>query len=394
MADDTASNLEALRAAWAQRYAPQLHLDPASELDRLLVTHLDGPLAALEPYLLNPPLAASTRRNYERHIANFERWCVHGDLADDTRAVAQLPTAVLRVAVEQWLAWRVSDITPDHPLADRGWGGRRSKGLRDVEALQSAVKWWSLAHGLGDLLSNRARMITGRPEPVRPARAPSDDELVAIIEALVGNEVVTALTPTITAAWHARQLAAVNIALAGSLRPNSEFVLLRDENVVVADGDALAVRLPRTKAQPAGRLVHLHRRDDALCPVWSLARFLKMCDDAGWNRGGFLLPTVYRRRYQPLGKPSVGAALTNSFRLITDHLGITDDLDSGLRATPHGLRAVTPTKAFAAGMDVYTVMALTGHVTVEGARGYDRSGSASDEFLLAMADDLASGSSA
>jgi integrase len=182
----------------------------------------------------------------------------------------------------------------------------------------------------------------------------------------------------------------VNIALAGSLRPTSEFALLRDENIVSANDDALVLRLPRTKAQPAGRLVHLHPRDDALCPVAALARFLVMCDAAGWNRGGFLLPAVYKRRYQPLGEPRGGAAIRHPFRAVTDHLGITDDLDTGLRATPHGLRAMSPTKAFAAGMDVHTVMQLTGHTTIKAVQTYDRAIGAPDGFVSAVAADLTS----
>ena len=383
--DDGTGDPDALRATWSRRYAPQLRLDPSSALDRLLVAHLDGPLAAIPPSSLVPPVAASTRRAYEGYIAHFERWCVHTGLVDDTDAVVELPNQVLRRALEQWIAGRLrTDATdPTDPPGDKH---------RGADSLRAAIRWWALTHNLGDVLTNQARMLTGAPARVRPARAPSDAELSAIVNALVANEVVTALTETITAAWHARQLAAINIALAGSLRPTSEFVLLRDENITHADDDVLVVHLPRTKAHPTGRTVHLHRREDALCPHAALARFLQLCDAAGWDRGGFLLPAVYRRRYQPLGVPTAGAALADPFRVITEHLGITDDLDTHLRATPHGLRAVTPTKAFAAGLDIHTVMRLTGHTSTKSVLVYDRDTTASDAFVSDMAADLDAGS--
>lgn len=384
----TTHSIDVQRAEWTERFPVQLRLDPDSATDLLLVEHFGEILAAIPPHELVPPVSEGTRRLLAGAIENFHRWCVLEEFVNSADAVKGLSILVLRRAVEQWLDWRLVEIAADHPLAGGRFGCRSTAPVRDLEPLRKALRWWARVEGLGDILSNKARLASAPLTPVRPARSPSDSELGAMVAALLSEEVVTAVTPTIRSAWHARQLAALNIAVATSLRPSAEFQLIRDENVLSVSDEVLRLRLPRTKLHPEGRIVVLHRRDDALCPMEALTRFLRICETAGWNRGGFLLPAVNRTRYQPLATPRLQAAAREPFRVITDHLGITDDLDTELRATPHGLRAMTPTRALANGVDVRTVQEHTGHATLKQLLVYDRAVGAPDDFVEAMAADL------
>jgi integrase len=379
------------------RFAPQLHLDASRPLDRLIIDRLGGRLAAIESHRLVPPVSESTRRLYTDAVLNFRRFCVHEGLVENLDAVAALPIGALRAAVVEWLVWRSTEVSPQHPLtrasakargelASNPGGWRAPAARRDVEQLRSALVWWALSDGLGDIVGPRARAVRGTGGEVRGARALSDEDLVRIVDALLAEKVVEGPNPEVTAAWHARQLAAIAVSLAGALRPTAELPMLRDENIVAACEDHIDIRLPRTKHHPEGRTVRLHRRNDALCPIGSLARFLEICNRNDWHRDGALLPGVDVRRHVPLYQPTRAVVICRALRRITEALGITVD-EAGL-ATPHGLRATVATRAFEAGFDHHAVMRLTGHATIAGVTAYDRR-SGSHPLARDMADGLA-----
>lgn len=380
-----------------ERFAPQLQLDTSRPLDRLIVDRLGDRLAAIDAHRLVPPVSESTRRLYTEAVLNFRRFCVHEGLAATIDDVADLPLGALRAAVVEWLAWRTTEVSPEHPLtrtaasargelASSPGGWRAPAARRSVDNLRSALAWWALGEGLGDIVGPRAKAVRGTPAEVRGARALSDDDLGRIVDVLLAEGVLEGPNPEVTAAWHARQLAAIAVSLAGALRPTAELPLLRDENIVDACEGHLDIRLPRTKQHPVGRTVRLHRRDDALCPIGSVARFLEVCNRNDWCRDGALLPGVDPRRRIPLYRPTRAVVIRRPLRRITDELGITVD-EAGL-ATPHGLRATVATRAFEAGFDHHTVMRLTGHATLAGVTSYDRR-SGSDPLARDMADALA-----
>jgi hypothetical protein len=387
------ASIEEPPVEWAQRFARPLRLDPSSPVDQLLVAHLGDKLEAIPAHALVPPVSEGRRRAIEGAIENFGRWCVLEQQVAQPADVKELPLAVLRRAIEGWLAWRLTTIPKDHPLVGHAvFGQRAAVACQSIDSLRAALKWWATMEGLGDVLTNRALSLTGVSEAARSARALTDADLKAVIEALLAEEIVEGITPTVTKAWHARQLAMINIALVGSIRPTAEVGMLRDRNLVSVTDDLVGLRLPRTKLHPEGRVIGLHQRDDPLCPLWALTRFLAICASAGWKRAGYLLPAVHCRRYQPLGPPVGSAAALDSYRSITDHLDIHVDLETGLNATPHGLRAMTPTRAFAKGVDVRAVQRFTDHTTLEALSRYDQSGAAPDSFTVAMAADMANGS--
>jgi len=371
-----------------RQFAAPLRLDRDSAAGRLLEERIGDELAAIPAHHLVPPISEGVRRAYAGALENFRSWCVLEGLVAEPSDVSSLPLEALRRAIEGWLAWRVTAVDEDHPLVGRRFGQRSAAPLSKLDPLRSALVWWAASEGLGPVLSSRAVALTGVAAPPSPARELTDTELAAIVEVLLANEVVEGTTPKVTAAWHARQLAMINIALATSLRPTAEIVMLADRNVMSASEELIEVRLTRTKLHPEGRVVGLHRRDDALCPIWALTRFLAICRSAGWSRAGYLLPSVRHDRYQPLSAPVGAAAARKAMRRITDHLGIFVDLDTGLKATPHGLRAMGPTRAFAKGMDIRDVQRLGGWQTMAGVLRYDRRAEASEDFTGAMADDM------
>lgn len=382
---------------WDYLFAAPLRLDPGNALDRMVVAHVGDILAGIDPARFVSPLSRAVRRRYERTVLNFQRWCCLEGFTSEPADTAGLPVAELRVAVEEWLAWRVSPIDASHPLSvdharragvrhEGGWRATAAHG--NPEQLRSVIRWWASALGLGEIVTARAEEISGPVRVVRPARALTDVEIVGVTEALLECSVTCCVDVARSEAWHARQLAAFNISLAASLR-QCELSMLRDDNVVEVDPDGVTVRFPRTKQHPEGRVVRLRRRGDVLCPVWALTRWLALCADRNWSRGGLLLPAVVQRRVKALVVPN-DEHERRAWRMVTDHLGITDDVDSGLRATPHGHRAAGLTRAVEAGWDTHDLMMLGDWSSLGVALRYDRGCHAPTEFVTAMGSDLAS----
>lgn len=382
---------------WNYLFAAPLRLDPSDALDRLVVQSVGDILAGIDPARFVSPLSIGVRRRYENTMLNFERWCCHEGFTEELGEAARLPVPELRLAVEEWLAWRVSPIDASHPLSvdharragvrhDGGW--RTTTAHRDPQALRSVIRWWAATHGLREIVSARSEEISGPVRAVRPARALTDAEIVSVTEALLECSAVCCVDEARREAWHARQLAVFNISLAVSLR-QCELSMLRDENVVDVNPDGVAVRLPRTKQHPQGRIVQLRPRGDALCPVWALTRWLALCAERNWSRGGLLLPAVVQRRVKALVVPNEEHE-RRAWRMVTDHLGITDDVDSGLRSTPHGHRAAGLTRAVEAGWDSHDLMLLGDWSGLGVALSYDRGVRAPAEFVTAMGVDLAS----
>lgn len=75
---------------------------------------------------------------------------------------------------------------------------------------------------------------------------------------------------------------------------------------------------------------------------------------------------------------------------MTEHLGITDDIDTGLRSTPHGLRATALTRAVGAGWDPLKLKALGNWSSLSSALRYDRSGGPRNDLVDGAAAELAS----
>lgn len=386
-----------LSQEWAGRFAPQLGLDPNDALHRLLVERLGGCYESIDPARLVAPLGEETRRNYGQAILNFERWCHFEGYIEALGDAASMPMSALRSAIEEWLVWRVTPITADHPLSlpaaatrgDRGGlGWRTCAPVRRLTNLRAALRWWSACLGLGEIVSARAEQVSAQADPARPSRALTDDEIVQVCELLVGDDVFNCVDAQRQRAWNARQLAVFTISMTASLR-RSEVAMLTDANVTTISDDGVTFRLPRTKQHPRGQLIQLFPRDDILCPVGALTRWLTVCAERHWDRGGLLLPVVRTWHVKALGGSGHGHA-DRMWREVTEHLGITDDIDTGLRSTPHGLRATALTRAVGAGWDPLKLKALGNWSSLSSALRYDRSGGPRNDLVDGAAAELAS----
>lgn len=374
---------------WDNRFAPHLRLDPASELDRLLVDHFGDILENIEPWKFTPPIGDSTRARYEGMVTNFTRWCAHEQLIANDEQPQHLDAETLRTAAQSWLAWRAQPCDPDHPLTitaarKRGdsvdCGYRAPSARKKLDHLRDAIKWWAVSAGIDDPLSGAATQLrtVRHNEPTERARPLTDIELVAAVRALTDETVVTVddLTrvfdgvETRLRAWHYRELAALNITVAVSLRRTSELPRLTDSAVTAIDPDGVTIHLAKVKnSRTRGRTIKLRPRDDALCPLWALTRWLQLCAELGWDRQGLLLPAV-RPEIRHALAPIANNNERRSWKRVTDHLGITTTVDGA--PTPHGLRAMSPTRAAEAGWDPVDLMELGGWQTLDSAAGYVR----------------------
>lgn len=355
------------------RFAAPLRIDLARPLDRLLVEHFGDILAEIPAQRLVSPLNGASTRAYENTVLNFKNFCVHEEIVADVDSVQDLPITVLRRAVERWLVWRASDISHEHPLVGHGRGMRRSaRGYAKPAALRAALAHWAQVNGLPEVVTNHARMVAAPCRPTRQAEVLTDEQLATVVLALVEDAIVDAVTLDVTQAWHARQLAAIALSIAVSLRPTDELPKLREENILSLTDKSMTVRLPRTKSDRAGRVVTMHANPTMLCPLWSLARFIDCCDRNGWQRGGYLLPPVSRHRRSPLLVGSSDNIIREPLAEIVQHLGFEYNDATGRKVTPHGLRAMTPTRAIALGLGAERAKSFTGHRSLHGVLRYDR----------------------
>ena len=321
-----------------------------------------------------PPLGEQAQRALENTILNFTRFCVHEGVVVDINAVRHLPIEELRDAAERWLAWRVTDIGPTHALLGRGRGMRASRlGYRKPDVLRTALNRWALLNALDPVVTARAYLMSSVSRPTVASAILTDEQLAAVVLALVAEGVVEAVNPAVTEAWHARQLAAIALSIAGSLRPTDELPMLREENILSLTDDVMRVQFPRTKHVPEGRLVTFHANPTMLCPLWALARFLDCCERNGWQRGGYLVPPVSLRRRAPLMVGSQGNVLGESLGQILQHLGFEFNDSTGAKVTPHGMRAMNPSRAFELGLDLRHVQKFTDHKSISALVRYDRS---------------------
>lgn len=324
--------------------------------------------------------------SYPSKIAQFERWVVFHDFAAEGK-VWDLPETDLRVAIELWLGWCVTEVPQDHPLLranrtdnQKGWRGTHLPVQVGIH--RAAVRM--AGHRAGkDVVSERAEAINYHSGRTTKARALTDDEITAVVKALVDEAVWPDLAESQRQLIHARELAAFTTQLAVSHR-TGERHMFREENVTSSrEGDEglceLTVRLTRTKRHPQGRRVTLRRRDDDACPIGALVRFWRLCREHGIDRGGDLMPTIHTTHFDKAPSAPTYKNDSRRFSRIMEHIGVNEaaEVAAGLeKASPHGLRAVNITRAGES--DVLThaeQLELGGWLSEETASVYRRGGS-------------------
>ena len=115
----------------------------------------------------------------------------------------------------------------------------------------------------------------------------------------------------------------------------------------------------------------MNPRDDLLCPIWNLKRWLTLCLANNWDRDTYLLPMVARNASgsnNPLRKPGLSMEAKN-WKRMTHKLGIRDT-GTGVISTAQGLRKVLPKLAGEAGWSIFDIAKLGGWASLDVAAGY------------------------
>jgi integrase len=322
-------------------------------------------LAALPNWRLEPPLTPKTRKGYESYAANFEQFCVLGGAAITAQKVAPLPTEELTKLVSVWVQWRLDPCPAEHSLCVKkevvGPGFRKPEGMKSPGPLLTAIKWWAeQKHRIANPVTalHRDMKPEVKKEGKGKARRATNGELARVVDALEAGKVVSLgdkpWQVVQAEGWHLRQHAALAVAIAGSLR-TGEIAMLKDSNLVEVTAKQIVIEVPMAKGYKAKTVV-LQAREDVLCPIWSVTRWLEFCTEHNWRRSGFILPAVAARfLMQPLLTPTTNNEGTH-WKRVTKAVGLAEN------TTRHGLRAILPNRAAEQGVvNIRILQKFLGH---------------------------------
>lgn len=313
-----------------------------------------------------------------------------GGIVEHAAALERLPAERLLLAVVAYLEWLAApvevselDDTDDgleeHPVVGEGPGKRRlRKALRHNSILSRAraVERWAWATGaaLGYEAGDLVKMadLSGATEKQR--RVPvTEVMLLKMLDLLEADAVVTATTPEVTRAWHARAKAALLVRVWGVLR-TGEALELSDEFEVRSWGLQLRLVQPKVGHE---RIVRLpYRPGCRFDPIAAVYEWLVAAAAIeGYDRGGRLLPLV---RMRQIGGSYVGVSMGSEFtywNLLLVEAGLAEELGENDLLGPHNLRSVLPTAASQASKTIPFLAALGGWArgSITPALAYDRS---------------------
>jgi hypothetical protein len=380
--------------------APQLRLDQDRADHRLILESPVGALLAeIEPWRLIAPLKSSTRDHYLRRVKQLERFCIDQGVTQALGEAHTLDQVTLETVVERFIGWLLGPVDAAHPLLavnadpDASAGGwRGSTDPIQAKNVVTSLNWWATMHSRpSPITAAAAELAESGPTLVRQARAMTSEEVCAAALALFDNSVWPQVAdPVLLQIIHARELAALNTQVATAHRPGERAMFL-DKFVVEDTVEEIVIRFPRTKNNHSGRLINLRPRDDILCPVWALRRFHRLLDQAGLDRGGYLLPGVSTRPTSPIRPPDYSRDRTRWDQLM-DHIGVLDAVEvreGRYRASPHCIRATIATRAFEAHWPALDLMGVGGWQSFSSASEYNRGTSAQNELAADMAAQLA-----
>jgi hypothetical protein len=340
--------LARMEVAWPKMPAG-LELDPRSAVTRYLMSSpsLAAIFLEIAEETAEPPITPHTQKLNAGIIQNFQRWCEHTGRTVKDQGPEELTPEALGVAMLEWLQWRAEPCESTHPLVATAGkavkpGERQPGPLKTLAAVKAALVWWLTANGLDTEIADAARVFAKKhnaaAEPPRPARGLTDDEYNKVVEGLLGGKLVSARNRFVQEGWHLVMLAQISFAVAGSAR-TGEPALLHQDHLKEATDEKLVFTIPNTKTDE--RTFTLWARSDALCPVWNLHRLVDFCNKQGWDRDGWIFPTVdlRRTRRNPLSTPSSKRSGEN-WNKVAQACGVySPELDSSLLATAHTHRA-------------------------------------------------------
>jgi hypothetical protein len=345
--------LAQMDTAWPKMPAG-LELDPHSAVTRYLMSRptLAASIAEIAKEMAEPLITPKTQKRYEGCFENFRRWCERTERTVGKQGPEELTDEALGVAMLEWLQWRVEPCESTHPLVATAGkkakpGERKPEPMNKLQNLKGALLWWLEANGLDTKIADAASVFAKKhnadAEAPKPARGLTDDEYKAIVEALLDGKIITSTNPKVQEGWHIVMLAQIAFAVAGSAR-TGEPALLHQDNLIEATDEKLVFTEPGTKT--GEREFTLDARSDVLCPLWNLHRLVDFCNKQGWDRDGWIFPTVNLNRTMsdPLAKPSAHQVGTNWNR-VAEAAGVRQIEGSELLATAHTHRSTLIVRA-------------------------------------------------
>ena len=287
---------------------------------------------------LDAARAPNTRRAYEWDMRDFEAWGGH------------VPSTADEIA--RYLAHRAASLRP-------------STLQRRLAALACAHRDRGLPDATKDPLVRRVLQGIERKHGSAVAQAaPLLIDHLARIVAVMG-----------TSDRDLRDRAILLVGFFGALR-RSEIVALDVSSLArMPGGLALLITRSKTDQVGRGRTVHLHARNDALCPVQALADWLS----ANEIRDGAVFRQVDARA---LERRLSDRAVTTIVKRWAAGAGLPTERFSG-----HSLRAGFATSAAMAGFDAIMIARQTGHHTQQALSAYVRPDPASIDLISSNSTD-------
>ena len=333
------------------------HGDLDSPLTRLVVQRLIDNGTPAPTWTTNSPIKERTRKGYQNRI---NAWFKSVDLTEDE--VLALDHDDRCKLVEACLAEKAAESADSY-----------------LHSFQNAINWWAGENNIDSPVTEVAKAIKGQGKGRGKAEVLTSEELTALLVGLKKCEVVGGTgtsNPDSCVGWHLRTRAAILVAIACSIRINSELRHFKDDNILKIDDAGIHLRITETKMN-VHRDIVIRPRGDELCPIAAIEDFYKWLKEHNLERpDGALLPYVITNRL-----PAVTAITDERFWWASVVRYLESQGFTMANKTPHGLRSMAITEAVNNGWSHAELRDLGGWASLNVAAGYARNSGANIDLF-------------